>query len=93
MTELCLRASPTRTCVGCRKPAPQDSLLRLQIVDGEVALVSRALAGRSAYVHADAGCVESLSKSRGLERSLRAQIGKQGRNDLISRLQSLLSDG
>jgi predicted RNA-binding protein YlxR (DUF448 family) len=63
---------PTRTCVGCRKRAPAEQLLRVVARDGAVVVdPARRLPGRGAHVHPDLACVEAAEKRRAFPRALR----------------------
>jgi uncharacterized protein len=63
---------PIRTCVACRKEAAKSALVRFVRGAGGSVVIDRGgrAAGRGAYLHADAGCVETAKKRRALERSL-----------------------
>ena len=52
-------SGPVRTCVGCRTREDKPALVRVVMVDAELA-VDRAgrLPGRGAYVHPDLACVD-----------------------------------
>ncbi|GIL26189.1 hypothetical protein NUM_14430 [Actinocatenispora comari] len=70
------RASPVRTCVGCRRRAPATVLLRVVAVADPAGfrLVPdplRRLPGRGAHVHRDPACVASARKRRAFARALR----------------------
>ncbi|HLP23195.1 MAG TPA: YlxR family protein [Microbacteriaceae bacterium] len=66
---------PVRTCIGCRSRAPRSQLIRL-VVQHDVLHVdeSKSLAGRGAWVHPDASCVELADRRRAWQRALRVQI-------------------
>lgn len=68
----CSVVKPERTCVACRRRAPQTELLRLVTVAGDVvADPGRRLPGRGCYLHRS--CLSSATPralSRGLRRSL-----------------------
>ena len=50
-------AEPERTCVGCRRKASKDELLRFVATDGSVRMDRTGIApGRGAYVHAVLEC-------------------------------------
>ncbi|MFF5406089.1 YlxR family protein [Streptomyces misionensis] len=66
-------ACPERTCVGCRKRAAKDDLLR--IVRSEDACVPDprgTLPGRGAYLHPALVCLDQAVRRRALPRALRA---------------------
>jgi predicted RNA-binding protein YlxR (DUF448 family) len=65
-----------RTCVGCREVGGKDGLIRIvrrPEGGGAVDVTGRA-AGRGAYLHPVAPCLESARKKRSLERALRTTI-------------------
>jgi predicted RNA-binding protein YlxR (DUF448 family) len=67
--------APVRTCVGCRRRAGQDELLRV-VADGESVAVDarRRAPGRGAYVHPDPACVAAAVKRRAFGRALRTTV-------------------
>ena len=83
------RARAERTCVGCRGKADKRDLLRVVRVDeGRVAVdPSGSAAGRGAYVHHDAKCVEAALEHGAVARALRTGLAAEGaarlRNDLV----------
>ncbi|MCA9678300.1 MAG: YlxR family protein [Kofleriaceae bacterium] len=66
--------SPERTCVGCRKVAPQRELVRV-CLDGSQIVVDEARRhpGRGAWVHPSRGCVHNAARG-GLARSFRKAV-------------------
>jgi uncharacterized protein len=81
------RASPVRTCVGCRSRAPASELLRVVAVihgagppsrepTGEavfsvVADPARRRPGRGAHIHPDPNCLALAERRRAFGRALR----------------------
>jgi len=75
------RASPVRTCVGCRSRAPSSELLRVVAVGGATdgtATVYRVLPdpkrrqqGRGAHIHPDPTCLAQAERRRAFGRALR----------------------
>jgi predicted RNA-binding protein YlxR (DUF448 family) len=67
---------PVRTCVGCRQEAGKQELIRIVRRAGGGATIDRSgrEAGRGAYVHRDAACIETAQKRRALERALHVTI-------------------
>jgi len=72
---------PERTCVGCRKVAPRDQLVRLvreHIPDGVAPRVRPDLTGsapgRGAWLHPDAACLELALRRGGFARSFREKV-------------------
>jgi len=70
------RHEPVRTCVGCRGEAGKAGLIRVvrRAVGGAAIDLTGSAAGRGAYVHADATCVDLARKRRSLDRALRTTI-------------------
>lgn len=70
------RREPERTCVGCRQKASKRSLLR--VVRSGNGMVrpdpSGSAAGRGAYVHREAACVDVAMRRGGMARALRAGL-------------------
>ena len=72
---------PMRTCVGCRRKAPQRGLLRLRrLPHGSVAPAARrgdraAALGRSAYLCPARACYEQATRRGGLQRAF-ARAGR-----------------
>jgi predicted RNA-binding protein YlxR (DUF448 family) len=67
--------TPTRTCVGCRRRAPQTALLRLALGGDPPRAIPdprRRAPGRGAYVHRDRACVDRAIRRGALARALRA---------------------
>jgi uncharacterized protein len=76
---------PVRTCVGCRRRAPQDALLRVVAAEGSVAVdARRRLPGRGAYVHPDPACVAAAVKRRAFGRALRATVDAAAAGAVVS---------
>jgi hypothetical protein len=70
------RHEPVRTCVGCRGEAGKAALIRVvRRAEGGAAIdPTGSAAGRGAYVHADATCIDQARKRRSLDRALKTQI-------------------
>ncbi len=65
---------PRRTCVGCRRVAPSEALVRLTVRDGHVALAARRPSGRGAWLCPQPDCLEQATRKRALDRALRARV-------------------
>ena len=72
------RASPVRTCVGCRSRAPSSELLRVVAVgdatDGFATVIpdpKRRQQGRGAHIHPDPTCLAQAERRRAFGRALR----------------------
>ena len=73
--------SPVRTCVGCRRRAPQGDLLRVVCVEGRlVPDPERRRPGRGAYVHLSRECVTAAIARKAFGRALRAGGGLDPRD-------------
>ncbi len=69
------RASePRRTCIGCRRVAPSDALVRLTCHEGRVEVAAPRPSGRGAWLCPAADCLEQATRRRALERALRARV-------------------
>ncbi|HEY8853765.1 MAG TPA: YlxR family protein [Candidatus Dormibacteraeota bacterium] len=70
---------PVRTCVACRQEAGKGTLVRIVRQPDGSAAVDRSghVPGRGAYVHSEAGCLETARKRRALDRSLKASVGSE----------------
>ena len=73
------RHEPVRTCVACRQEAPKAALVRLvRSGDGSAAIdTSGHAAGRGAYLHREAACIEAARKRRQVERALGAGVSPE----------------
>ena len=61
-----------RTCVGCRARAEAGELLRVVLVDGDLALdLRRRAAGRGAWLHPEVSCLDKAERRRAFARALR----------------------
>ncbi|MEW2275300.1 DUF448 domain-containing protein [Streptomyces sp. SID685] len=66
-------ACPERTCVGCRKRAAKNDLLRIVRSEDECVPDPRGtLPGRGAYLHPALVCLDQAVRRRVLPRALRA---------------------
>jgi len=67
------KASPTRTCVGCRARERSTELLRVVAADGVlVPDLRRRLPGRGAWLHPELGCLDLAERRRAFGRALRS---------------------
>jgi predicted RNA-binding protein YlxR (DUF448 family) len=65
--------TPTRTCAGCGRKAPQSELIRFGAVDGRLE-AGRTLPGRGVYTCPRLVCFERAAASRGFGRVLRQRV-------------------
>ncbi len=88
-----MSATPVRTCVGCRRRATKNDLLRVIARDLGSGLevvpdpAGRAV-GRGAYLHPDAGCLDQAVRRRAFTRALRVRVGPD-----VTRLREHLGAG
>lgn len=87
---------PERTCVGCRKKAARDQLVRLVRGGSPEDAVPRIVVderssapGRGAWVHPDARCLDHAVSRGGLSRSFRGPVDAGGLGELRRRLEAL----
>jgi predicted RNA-binding protein YlxR (DUF448 family) len=66
------RATPVRTCVGCRVRAAKSDLLRVVVVEGACVPDQRGwLPGRGAHLHPDPVCLDLAERRRAFPRALK----------------------
>ena len=67
---------PQRQCVGCRTKRDKKDLLRIvKTPEGEIVLdATGKKSGRGVYVCPDPECLRKARKSRGLERTIPAEV-------------------
>jgi predicted RNA-binding protein YlxR (DUF448 family) len=88
--------SSLRTCIGCRRRAPAETLARVALEkDGDVGRLvfwgpGRARpAGRGASLHRDASCLRAALKSGAFARAFRGQVKTDRIGDEADLLQRL----
>ncbi|PIE97346.1 MAG: DNA-binding protein [Propionibacterium sp.] len=70
---------PIRTCVGCRKTAEKNQLIRIVALAGEAVIDLRQdRVGRGAYLHNDVSCLKQANRKRALSRALRTTVNCEG---------------
>ena len=74
MTATSRSGAPRRTCVGCRRVAPGDALVRLTLVGERVALADPHPSGRGAWLCPQPECLEKATRRRALDRALRTRV-------------------
>jgi predicted RNA-binding protein YlxR (DUF448 family) len=82
------RATPIRTCVGCRNRDFQTQLLRFSFREQEM-LVTGPGNGRGGYVHPRRTCLHAFANARsGFVRSLRAIVPQEIRVRYLAHIES-----
>lgn len=81
---------PMRRCVGCGEMKPKKELIRIVLTE-EAAMVdiTGKKNGRGAYLCADPECLKRARRSKGLERSLKAEIPAQVYENLEKEMSAL----
>lgn len=76
--------SPERTCIGCMKRDRKDAMIRLAVIDDQVAPdFEGKQTGRGAYLHRTSQCLERFVKSKAKEfRSLRRAVERRERIEI-----------
>ncbi|MFZ6004939.1 MAG: YlxR family protein [Actinomycetota bacterium] len=70
-----MAARPVRTCVGCRRKAPQGELVRVALGPDGLLSISRTLPGRGAWLCAGSlQCLRLAARRNALSRALRAPV-------------------
>lgn len=64
---------PVRTCVGCRRRAPQSQLVRFGVREGTLT-PGRTLPGRGAYTCRKAACFQQAAAHGAFARALRQAV-------------------
>jgi uncharacterized protein len=75
--------APARTCIGCRAVCPASELVRLVLV-GERLVPSPRSAGRGAWLHPRAECVQAAVKARAFSRAFRKTVSFPATDDLMA---------
>jgi predicted RNA-binding protein YlxR (DUF448 family) len=85
------RASPQRTCVGCRTVNPKREMMRIvRAPDGTVDLDSSGKqSGRGAYLCCNRSCWETALKRRSLDHALKVTLDESTRATLAAYAQTL----
>ncbi|WP_253861937.1 YlxR family protein [Prauserella halophila] len=81
--------TPVRTCVGCRRRACSDELLRLVVAGGELVVDERRrLPGRGAWMHRSPACLAKAERKRVFPRALRVSgpLDTSGVRNVVERL-------
>ena len=86
MTVTAKKSAPRRTCVGCRKVATSDALVRLTLHDGHVVPAAAHPTGRGAWLCPQPDCLQQATRRRALDRAMRARVPID--DDLRSRFTS-----
>lgn len=85
------RKIPLRKCTGCQEMKNKKELIRIVRSDeGEFSVdTTGKKAGRGAYICPNAECLEKARKSKGLERSFKAQVPAEVYDKLREELEKL----
>lgn len=79
---------PERMCVGCRKMAPKNELIKVVFSDGTVQTdIKSKKPGRGAYFCKDIKCVENAQKKKALSRHFKTNIP----DDIYMQVKELLN--
>ncbi|WP_051130743.1 YlxR family protein [Nesterenkonia alba] len=69
---------PIRTCIGCRRQAEQDDVVRFALDGDEVRLdAGRSMPGRGAWLHPERECFETALKRKAFHRAFRRQVSTE----------------
>ncbi|HEX4539984.1 MAG TPA: YlxR family protein [Acidimicrobiales bacterium] len=80
--------TPRRTCVGCRRTASPEALVRVVRTGAGELAIGRHLPGRGAWVCAETSrCVDLAQRRDGFSRALRAPVQRLA----VERLQQALA--
>jgi predicted RNA-binding protein YlxR (DUF448 family) len=80
------RREPVRTCVACRMESGKRAMARIvRLTDGGAALDRTGhAAGRGAYLHKDAACIETARRKKTLDRALKTTVTPDLWDELIN---------
>ena len=89
-----IKKVPLRKCIGCNEMKNKKEMMRvLKTPEGEIVLdVTGRKNGRGAYLCRSRECFQKAVKSRGLERSLKAQIPAEVYEALEKEMEALESE-
>ncbi|HWD72378.1 MAG TPA: YlxR family protein [Actinomycetota bacterium] len=80
--------TPRRTCVGCRRTASPEALLRVVRTGAGDLVVGRDLPGRGAWLCVESpACVDLAQRRDGFSRALRGRVDQAA----VERLQAVLA--
>ncbi len=79
---------PLRQCVGCREKKPKKEMVRVIKTPDNIICIDKTgkMNGRGAYICMSGECLAKAVKSKGLERSLKAEISEDIYNNLSREL-------
>jgi predicted RNA-binding protein YlxR (DUF448 family) len=80
-------AVPQRTCIGCRRVGPSDTLVRFTVRQGRVALADPRPDGRGAWLCPARECFESAVRRKAFDRAFHAKVALH--DDLLSEFDNL----
>src|SRR5439155_13036598 len=81
--------APRRTCIGCRRVASPEELVRVVAGPDGRLVVGRHLAGRGAWLcEGSLSCLDAAGRRKAFSRALRTEISAQA----VAALRSMLTD-
>jgi len=89
-----IKSTPQRTCVACRQVRAKKELVRLvRTLGGDIEIdVSGKKEGRGAYVCPDRKCWENALTGNQLEHTLKCNITRENREQLVRSGKDLLKE-
>jgi uncharacterized protein len=78
------RSAPVRTCIGCRRAAPAQELVRVVLVEGQPKVdARRGLPGRGAWLHPSEACARTAVQQGAFARAFRCRVVVASPADLL----------
>ncbi len=89
-----IKSIPRRTCVACRQIKPKKELVRLvRTRGGDIETdISGKKEGRGAYICPDPECLEKALTGKQLEHTLRCNLTRDNREQLVRNVEDLLKE-
>lgn len=83
---------PVRTCVGCKRRALKDELIRIAVCDGKLVFdEDNRQTGRGAYICKHRDCFEKAIKRKGFFRTLKVKPDVVDTSDLQKDAESIFN--
>ncbi len=77
--------NPTRMCISCRERQPKNELIRVVLTNQRLAVdVGKIAAGRGAYVHPRAECIDVASSRRMFAKAFRQSVSDRDLAELLN---------